>query len=100
MPRATEIRELTRVRVLSFLREPEGVDGDVDMVAVITALHAEEQRRTREGRADRQIPMRPDHGQVLLDDGSRKTHPGYPLVGRLRGLAELRGVMKAVAALT
>jgi len=93
------LRNVKRDADGSFM-ESEHLDGDVDMVAVIAALHAEEQRRAREGRADRQIPMRPDHGQVLLDDGSRKTHPGYPLVGRLRGLAELRGVMKAVAALT
>ncbi len=93
------LRNVKRDADSSFM-ESEHLDGDVDMVAVIVALHAEEQRRAREGRADRQIPMRPDHGQVLLDDGSRKTHPGYPLVGRLRGLAELRGVMKAVAALT
>lgn len=93
------LRNVKRDADGSFM-ESEHLDGDVDMVAVIAALHAEEQRRAGEGRADRQIPMRPDHGQVLLDDGSRKTHPGYPLVGRLRGLAELRGVMKAVAALT
>ena len=45
------------------------------------------------------IPFRPDHGHELLDDTRRKTHPGYPLIGRMRGLAELRGVMTAVAAI-
>ena len=41
--------------------------------------------------------MRPDHGQELLDDVGKPTHPGYPAIGRLRGLAELRGVMQAVS---
>ena len=43
------------------------------------------------------LPFRPDHGHELLDDAKRKTHPGYPLIGRMRGLAELRGVMVALA---
>jgi mannonate dehydratase len=43
--------------------------------------------------------MRPDHGHELLDDVSRPTHPGYPIIGRMQGLAELRGVMQAVSAL-
>ncbi len=70
--------------------------GDTDMVATIRALVAEEARRAEEGRSDAQIPMRPDHGHALLSDLDRPMMPGYPLIGRLRGLAELRGVMAAV----
>jgi mannonate dehydratase len=82
----------------SFM-EAEHLGGDTDMVAVVRALMREQKRRKVEGRADWQIPLRPDHGHELLDDVGRKTHPGYPMIGRLRGLAELRGVMMAVAAL-
>jgi mannonate dehydratase len=78
--------------------EPDGsfeeaahLGGDTDMPAVIAAFLAEE-RRT--GAA---IPFRPDHGHALLDDDARGTHPGYPLVGRLRGLAELRGVIAGLS---
>lgn len=78
--------------------ESDHLDGDVDMVALIRALMDEEARRRAEGRADAEIPMRPDHGHLLADDLAKKTNPGYSLIGRLKGLAELRGVMRAVAA--
>ncbi len=81
-------------------KEPDGsfqeaahLEGDTDMPALIAALLDEEARRTAQGRPDDTIPMRPDHGHALVSDLTRKTHPGYPLVGRLRGLAELRGVI-------
>jgi mannonate dehydratase len=45
------------------------------------------------------MPFRPDHGHELLDDVGKPTHPGYPAIGRMRGLAEIRGVMTAVAQL-
>jgi mannonate dehydratase len=77
--------------------ESEHLDGDVDLVALIAAVLREEARRTAEGRADRSIPFRPDHGQDVLDDLKRKAQPGYPTIGRLKGLAELRGVMRAYA---
>jgi len=51
------------------------------------------------GRADRQIPYRPDHGQAILDDLSRKVQPGYPLLGRMKGLAEIRGSIAAIRSL-
>jgi mannonate dehydratase len=66
------------------------------MVALIAAVTREERRRATEGRKDAQIPMRPDHGQDILDDLTRKGQPGYPAIGRLKGLAELRGIMTAL----
>ncbi|PTE12622.1 mannonate dehydratase [Pseudogemmobacter blasticus] len=77
--------------------EAAHLEGNTDMVAMIAAVLAEESRRKAEGRADWQIPMRPDHGQDILDDLKRKAQPGYPAIGRLKGLAELRGIMTALA---
>ena len=65
------------------------------MVALIAAVVREETRRKAAGRKDHTIPMRPDHGQDILDDLGRRSQPGYPTIGRLKGLAELRGVMAA-----
>lgn len=76
--------------------EAEHLGGDTDMVALIAAITTEERRRKAEGRADWQIPMRPDHGQDILDDLNRRSQPGYPTIGRLKGLAELRGIMTAL----
>ncbi|WP_271952739.1 mannonate dehydratase [Ruegeria faecimaris] len=73
--------------------ESEHLAGDTDMVATIRALMVEETRRRNQGRSDYEIPMRPDHGHALLNDLTRPSQPGYPLIGRMRGLAELRGVM-------
>lgn len=72
------------------------LEGETDMVAVIHAILAEEARRRALGRADVNIPMRPDHGQDILDDLHRKAQPGYPSIGRLKGLAELRGIATAL----
>ena len=72
------------------------LEGGTDMVAMIDAILSEERRRKAAGRADWQIPMRPDHGQDILDDLKRKAQPGYPAIGRLKGLAELRGIMTAL----
>ncbi len=80
----------------SFM-EADHLGGDVDMVAVVEALRVEQQRRREAGQADWRIPFRPDHGHELLDDVGKPTFPGYPAIGRMRGLAELRGVMAALA---
>jgi mannonate dehydratase len=80
--------------------EDDHLDGGVDMVALISVLLGEEARRRAEGRADSLIPMRPDHGHLLLDDIGKQTNPGYSAIGRLKGLAELRGVARAVASLS
>ena len=76
--------------------EAEHLGGDTDMVALIAAILREERRRKADGRADWEIPMRPDHGQDILDDLGRRSQPGYPTIGRMKGLAELRGVMTAL----
>lgn len=77
--------------------EAEHLGGDTDMVALIEAALREEARRRAAGRDDWSIPFRPDHGQDILDDHGRKAQPGYPLIGRLKGLAELRGIVAALA---
>jgi mannonate dehydratase len=72
--------------------------GDVDMVGVVRELIREERRRETTGGP--RIPLRPDHGHQLLDDQRRHANPGYSLIGRFKGLAEVRGVEVAVRALT
>ena len=90
------LRQVRRDEDGSFY-EAEHLDGSSDMVGVVRALLEEEARRRREGRADAEIPMRPDHGHLLADDIDKKTNPGYSYVGRLKGLAELRGVARGLS---
>jgi mannonate dehydratase len=88
-------RETAAVR--GSFHEAEHLGGDTDMVALLAAALREERRRKAAGRADWSIPMRPDHGQDILDDLNRKAQPGYPSIGRLKGLAELRGIITALS---
>jgi mannonate dehydratase len=67
------------------------------MVALMRVLLVEEARRRDAGRTDHAIPFRPDHGHEILSDIGRDLVPGYPLIGRMRGLAELRGIASAMA---
>ncbi len=78
--------------------EAEHLSGDTNIPALCRVLLGEEKARKSAGRLDWQIPFRPDHGHELLTDPQKKTFPGYPLIGRLRGLAELRGVLHALSA--
>jgi len=89
------LRQVVREADGSF-HEAEHLAGSSDMLGVVHALLAEEARRRTEGRPDHEIPMRPDHGHLLADDIYKKVNPGYSLVGRLKGLAELRGVMQGL----
>jgi mannonate dehydratase len=92
------LRNVTRESegIRGSFHEAEHLGGGTDMVALIEAALREEARRKAAGRADWSIPFRPDHGQDILDDLGRKAQPGYPSIGRLKGLAELRGVIAAL----
>ena len=73
--------------------ESDHLDGDVDMVAVLRALLKEDHRRG----ADEKMIFRPDHGHRMLDDlDAKKVTPGYTAIGRLKGLAELRGIIRTL----
>lgn len=90
------LRNVKREEDGSFF-EAEHLDGDNDMVGLISALLDEQARRKALGESQWQIPMRPDHGHLLADEiGQPGVNPGYSYLGRLKGLAELRGVIVAL----
>ncbi|MEP0520149.1 MAG: mannonate dehydratase [Hyphomicrobiales bacterium] len=78
--------------------EAAHLSGDTNMVSLVQAILDEETSRRELGRKDWSIPFRPDHGQDILFDLETNSQPGYPAVGRLKGLAELRGIMMALEA--
>ncbi len=83
------LRSTKRLNNGDFYEESH-LEGNVDIVEVIHELYKTIKR------TNRSIPVRPDHGHKILDDFNRDTNPGYPLIGRLKGLAEIAGIEKAV----
>ena len=91
----THLRSTCREANPKTFHEAAHLSGDVNMVAVVDAILREEQRRKQAGDL-RPIPFRPDHGHQMLDDLRKKTNPGYSAIGRLKGMAEVRGVELAL----
>ncbi len=80
----------------SFI-EANHLEGRSDICAILWVLLEEERTRRETGRPDHVIPMRPDHGHLIGDDLRKAVNPGYSLIGRLKGLAELHGVIHALS---
>lgn len=87
----THLRNVKRDKIGNF-NEDYVFEGDIDLYSVMKELVLDEVRRKAQGREDWQIPMRPDHGNLMLGDVGRQFYPGYSLYGRMKGLAELRGL--------
>ena len=90
------VQRETKGEKISF-HESAHLEGSTDMVALIDAILTEERRRKDQDRSDVSIPFRPDHGQDILSDLLTEGQPGYPAVGRLKGLAELRGIVTTLS---
>lgn len=91
------LRNVSRNYVGDF-REEDHLDGDIDIYNVMKTLLIEQKSRSETGKPNKRMPLRPDHGRLMIPDMKRKgIYPGYSLFGRMRGLAELRGLEKGIS---
>ncbi|MEL0635861.1 mannonate dehydratase [Marinomonas sp. TI.3.20] len=96
----THLRSTKREDVDGSFHEASHLTGDVDMVGVVRALIMEEKKRKGDtNNAHRLIPMRPDHGHQILNDLDKNAKPGYSTLGRMKGLAEVRGLEMGLKAM-
>jgi mannonate dehydratase len=91
------IRNVNRDEQLNF-QEENLLTGDIDMVQILKTMILEDQRRTANIPGYAGIPVRPDHGARILGDYSESYYPGYTLYGRLKNLAEIRGLEVGIRA--
>jgi mannonate dehydratase len=94
---AVHLRSTKRLPDGSFY-EADHLAGSVNMPGLVRTLFDEMDRRRRAGRTDWRLPFRPDHGHTMMDDLAKAENitPGYSAIGRMRGLAELRGLMLGI----
>ena len=90
------LRNIIRDKSLPNFLESDHLEGDLNMVNIIKAILKEEKRRKKYEINNSQIPMRPDHGHTILYDQNNKTIPGYSVLGRMKGLAQLKGIIKGL----
>ena len=90
------LRNIIRENKSYNFYEAHHLEGRVDMVEIIKSLLKEENKRKKNNKSNNQIPMRPDHGHTILYDQNRLIIPGYSLLGRMKGLAEIKGIVKSL----
>lgn len=90
------LRNIRRVGSSKDFYEDDHLEGSLNMVEIIKAIKTEEKIRQNSNHPVKQIPMRPDHGHTILNDKNNRTIPGYSLLGRMKGLGQLQGIIKTI----
>ena len=90
------LRNIKITKEGSFV-ESNLLEGDIDIISIIKMILYEESNRSKKGIKENEIYIRPDHGLEILDDISKKNNPGYSAIGRLKSLAEIRGIYLALS---
>ncbi len=91
------LRNISHVGKSLDFYEDDHLEGSLDMVKIIKSIIEEEKKRKKSNHPIKNIPMRPDHGHTILHDINSKTIPGYSLLGRMKGLDQLKGIIKTIS---